>query len=42
MPLKEQAPRSTAPCYDLSGRRLEGQPSRKGIYIQNGRKLIVR
>lgn len=30
-----------APCYDLSGRRI-GQPSKKGLYIQNGKKYIVR
>lgn len=26
--------------YDLGGRRLEGMPSR-GIYIHNGRKVVV-
>jgi alpha-amylase len=26
--------------YDLSGRRLNGQPTKKGLYIVNGRKLI--
>ena len=30
-----------APCYDLSGRRI-GQPGKKGLYIQNGKKYIVR
>ena len=30
-----------APCYDLSGRRI-GQPVKKGLYIQNGKKYIVR
>jgi hypothetical protein len=28
--------------YDLQGRRLNGQPVRKGIYIQNGRTVIVK
>ena len=27
---------------DLQGRRLQGRPSRKGIYIRNGRKEIVK
>ena len=30
-----------APCYDLSGRRI-GQPVKKGLYIQNVKKYIVR
>ena len=28
--------------YDLSGRRLEGQPTESGIYIVNGKKVIVK
>ena len=28
------------PYYDLQGRRLQGQPSRKGLYIRNGKKVI--
>ena len=28
--------------YDLNGRKLEGNPTKKGVYIQNGRKVIVR
>lgn len=27
--------------YDLQGRRLPGRPSGKGVYIQNGRKVVV-
>lgn len=26
--------------FDLSGRRLNGQPTRKGLFIQNGKKVI--
>jgi hypothetical protein len=26
--------------YDLSGRRFNGQPTKKGLYIVNGRKVI--
>jgi hypothetical protein len=28
--------------YDLNGRRLNGQPTQKGIYINNGRKHIIK
>lgn len=28
--------------YDLMGRRIEGQPTRKGIYVKNGQKFIVK
>ena len=28
--------------YDLQGRRYDTQPTRKGIYIHNGKKLIIR
>ena len=32
---------SVSPAYDLQGRRLTGEPS-KGVYIQNGRKVVVK
>ncbi|MCI6671823.1 MAG: leucine-rich repeat domain-containing protein [Prevotella sp.] len=32
---------NTAPYYDLQGRRIE-KPTRSGIYIRNGRKVIIR
>lgn len=28
--------------YDLSGRRLSGKPSAKGIYIRGGRKVVIK
>lgn len=28
--------------YDLSGRRLEGKPTQRGIYIYNGKKVVVK
>ena len=31
-----------APWYDLSGRRIEGRPTKKGVYIQNGRKVVIK
>ena len=28
--------------YDLQGRRIEGQPTQKGVYIVNGKKVIIK
>ena len=28
--------------YDLTGRRLNGQPTKKGLYIVNGRKVVLK
>ena len=28
--------------YDLQGRRINGQPTQKGVYIQNGKKVIIK
>lgn len=28
--------------FDLQGRRVKGQPTQKGLYIQNGKKVIVK
>lgn len=28
--------------YDLNGRYLQGKPTKKGVYIQNGKKVVVR
>ena len=33
---------ATAQWYTLDGRRLSGAPSQKGLYIHNGKKIIVR
>jgi hypothetical protein len=27
--------------YDLNGRKLNGKPTKKGLYIHNGRKVVV-
>ena len=32
----------TADWFTLDGRRLYGQPTQKGVYINNGRKLVVK
>jgi hypothetical protein len=29
-------------CFDLNGRKLDGKPTQKGIYIKNGRKLVIK
>ena len=31
-----------ATWYDLNGRKLNGKPAQKGIYIKNGRKVVVK
>ena len=28
--------------YDLQGRKLQGKPTRKGVYIQNGKKITIK
>ena len=28
--------------YDMNGRKLDEQPARKGVYIQNGKKVVVK
>jgi hypothetical protein len=28
--------------YSLDGRRIEGKPSAKGIYVNNGKKVIIK
>jgi len=33
---------ATATWYDLNGRKLNGMPTKRGIYVKNGRKVVVR
>ena len=33
---------STPFWYTLDGRRLSGEPKRKGIYLNNGRKVVIK
>ena len=33
---------STEKWYDLNGRQLQGKPTKKGVYINNGQKIVVR
>jgi hypothetical protein len=28
--------------YDMSGRKLEGKPTASGIYINNGKKIVIK
>ena len=35
-------PAASGDYYDLNGRRLDSKPTRKGVYIQNGRKVVVK
>ena len=30
------------PWYSLDGRRLDGRPTKKGVYIKNGKKLVIK
>ena len=33
---------TTVTWYDLQGRKLQGKPTKKGVYIQNGKKVVVK
>jgi hypothetical protein len=33
---------AAAPWYTIDGRQLQSKPIRTGIYIQNGRKVVIR
>ena len=36
------APVSEGYWYDLSGRRLDGKPTQRGVYIRNGKKFVIK
>jgi hypothetical protein len=38
----DPSPRRGEDWYDLSGRKLSGKPSQKGIYIHNGKKEVMK
>lgn len=40
-PLADLSP-GVGPWYSLSGVRLMGQPTQRGIYVRNGRRIVVR
>jgi len=33
---------ATARWFTLDGRRLQGQPTQKGVYINNGKKVVIK
>ena len=33
---------ATADWYDLNGRKIEGRPVKKGVYIVNGKKVVIK
>ncbi|MBQ9559675.1 MAG: hypothetical protein IJV08_06790, partial [Bacteroidaceae bacterium] len=38
----EQGARGKEAWYTLDGRRLNGKPSQRGIYIGNGKKIVIK
>ena len=33
---------ATAEWYDLQGRRISGKPTKKGVYVRNGQKVVIK
>lgn len=33
---------AAAPWYTLDGRKLQGEPTQKGVYIRNGKKVVIK
>lgn len=43
LPLAEATNRVGAPAYyTLGGQRLKGRPTQPGVYVVNGRKVVIR
>ena len=38
----DKGQRTSGDWYDLNGRKLEGRPTKKGVYINNGRKVVIK
>ena len=38
----DKGQRTSGDWYDLNGRKLNGMPTKKGVYINNGRKVVVK
>ena len=38
----DREPLTVNQWYDMQGRKLEGKPARKGVYISNGKKVVVK
>jgi hypothetical protein len=41
-PLQREGSQATAEWYTLDGRRLSGKPSRAGMYIYNGKVVVIK
>jgi len=41
MPLPHNVTKPSSILYDLQGRRINGKPG-KGVYIENGRKVVTK
>ena len=39
--MSDASSKTPAVWYDLNGRRLYGKPTAKGIYILNGKKIVI-
>ena len=33
---------ATAKWFDLQGRKLDGKPTKRGLYIMNGKKVVIK
>jgi len=38
----EVSPETKSHWYTLDGKRLSGKPTQKGLYVRNGRKVVVK
>ena len=38
----KQATEVTGPWYTIGGQRLDGEPTKKGLYIRNGQKVVIK
>ena len=38
----DPSPKGKGGIYTLDGRRINGEPTQKGVYIKNGKKVIIK
>ena len=41
-PTPDKSSKGEGSCYSLDGRKLEGQPTQPGIYVINGKKVVIK
>jgi hypothetical protein len=41
-PLRKEGSQAAAGWYTLDGRKLESKPTKKGLYIVNGNKVVIK